>query len=177
MVDVDRVKHAFNAGSIACFKANTNEYHFKNTNIVFNDESLTAEITIEEEEYSFPFYFEKGIRYLGTSHDDDLIKELFFIMNSNKHKDQPKLILSELDDIGSAGQRKIISKALSQNPHNFHDPHQSYIRIRPHELVKIRKSLDITQKDMAEKLNTPLRTYQDWEHGVISGRPIVSFRS
>ncbi len=69
MVDVDRLKHAFNAGSIACFKSNTNEYHFKNISIVFDDELLTAEITIGEEEYSFPFYFENEIRYIGTEHD------------------------------------------------------------------------------------------------------------
>jgi DNA-binding transcriptional regulator YiaG len=31
------------------------------------------------------------------------------------------------------------------------------------ELKKARKRLGLTQKKMAEELNTPYRTYQDWE--------------
>ncbi len=44
--------------------------------------------------------------------------------------------------------------------------------ITSQQLKKIRKEFGLTQKEFAEKLNTPLRTYQDWEYkhtpGVVS---------
>ena len=35
----------------------------------------------------------------------------------------------------------------------------------PNELKRIRKDLGLTQKKMAEFIETPYRTYQDWELG------------
>ena len=33
------------------------------------------------------------------------------------------------------------------------------------ELADARKRLNLTQKEMAKRLKTPLKTYQDWEQG------------